>query len=130
MTRVAKNQVIPFTMPLLANSPMIFLSDVKCSTGSIANGSWILCNTFNHSYRDKTMIEQVSDLVKCVFYAIELTFRISPAVALVDEIIPTAIAGPIATVRVKRTRNHGLIFQSKNPSITNCPANVPVIVEL
>ena len=58
------------------------------------------------------------------------SFKISPAVALDDETIATAIAGPIAKVRVINTRTHGLTFQFKKPSITNCPANVPVMVEL
>lgn len=32
------------------NSPIILLLLVKCKMGSNANGSWTLCNTFNHVF--------------------------------------------------------------------------------
>ena len=39
-------------------------------------------------------------------------------------------AGKIASVRVIRRRNQGRIRQCMKPSITTCPASVPVIVLL
>lgn len=44
--------------------------------------------------------------------------------------IVTANAGPSAIIRVSRTRCHLGILSCRNPSITNCPAYVPVMVLL
>ena len=42
----------------------------------------------------------------------------------------TRIAGMIASARVISRRNQGWIRQCMNPSITTCPASVPVMVLL
>ena len=42
----------------------------------------------------------------------------------------TRIAGRIASQRVIRRRTHGLKRQCMKPSMTTCPASVPVIVLL
>ena len=39
------------------------------------------------------------------------------------------MAGTIAMPRVKRRRSHGAKRKSRKPSMTICPANVPVRVE-
>ena len=44
-------------------------------------------------------------------------------------IIATMIAGTIAIPRVISRRNHGRNRMFRNPSITICPASVPVSVE-
>ena len=41
----------------------------------------------------------------------------------------TTTAGTMATLRVSRRRIHGRMRRSRNPSITTCPASVPVSVD-
>lgn len=78
----------------------------KVRSGIMANGSCRLCNTFSHA-----LIRSVA--------------RVSPPMKIV-----TASAGPSAIIRVRRTLCHFGILSCRNPSMTNCPAYVPVIVLL
>jgi hypothetical protein len=50
--------------------------------------------------------------------------------ALIAAIPMTRSAGTIANERVIIRRTHGRMRQCMNPSITTCPASVPVTVEL
>ncbi len=88
----------------LRHFPMRFLELVKCSSGNIANG--------NSKHRTTWL-----RLTRSVTLPFPRTLMIR-------------IAGKIASVRVMSRRTHGRIRQCMNPSITTCPAIVPVIVLL
>lgn len=87
------------------NFPMSCASELKWSTGKSANGSWTDCNTLIHW---STLLFKFGS--RLVYTAM-------------------ATAGPREIKRVIRVRSHSGILQSRKPSITNCPAIVPVIVE-
>lgn len=72
----------------------------------IANGSWRLCSTFSQAL------------------SVSIALVLSPIRSV------TASAGPRAMIRVTKTRFHFGICKRKKPSITNCPAYVPVMVLL
>jgi hypothetical protein len=83
----------------------IFLRElVKCSSGNMANGSCSASTTWLSVSRSFTLL--------------------SPRMPMMRT------AGMMASVRVMSRRSHGLIRQCMKPSITTCPASVPVMVLL
>lgn len=85
-----------------ANSPITLVLEVNVTKGMTANGSCSVMITFRKSFN--TVISSM--LLK---YA-------------------TQNVGIIAIVRVKTTRRQRTHLKFRKPSITNCPAYVPVIV--
>ena len=77
---------------------------VKCSSGNMANGSCSASTTWLRVSRSLTLL--------------------SPRMPMIST------AGMMASVRVMSRRSHGWIRQCMKPSITTCPASVPVMVLL
>ena len=111
MTTVAVVPLTTFVSLELTNpNPTTAGLAVRKSSGMIANGSWTLCKMLSH------------------------WFMRSSDVAVPDpsssNISATATVGTNATALVTSARCNVPIFKFRKPDITNCPAYVPVIVEL
>eukprot|EP00982_Pelagococcus_subviridis_P006483 30135-Pelagococcus_subviridis.AAC.17 len=85
-------------------APMTFSAAQNFTSGMSANGSWK-----NRITDDTTMSVSACS---------------SPAM------MHTSSDGMIAALRVRNARSTGFIFSSRKPSMTNCPAYVPVMVLL
>lgn len=85
------------------NSPIIWELLVNAIVGNVAKGNWRVIIAF-----------------KISFMPVKLSISLKNA---------TRKVGTIAIIRVKRTRFQRAHCRFKNPSIANCPAYVPVIVE-